>query len=305
MDGPGIRPQLFEMGERLASAGYIVLLPDLFYRAGPYAPVNPAEMFADPEKRAAHGKFFTSTSNAKAATDTRAFLDYLDTRSDVAGKRVGVTGYCMGGGMVLTAAATYPDRIAAAASFHGGRLATDSENSPHRLAPTIKARVLVIGADQDGGFPPEQADAVARSAHRRKRESSGRNLAGCRARLDDEGHPDLQRGRGRAALAGTAGAVRGDAALSPDDGGTDVEPLNDISKLCREQAQSAAWSFAESVLSMLRHTLKRALVVVGLGLAAMDALAASGPAKASGWLGPLGDHARRQRTRHGARSRDR
>jgi PRC-barrel domain protein/EF hand domain-containing protein len=61
--------------------------------------------------------------------------------------------------------------------------------------------------------------------------------------------------------------------------------LNDISKLCREQAQSAAWSFAESVLSMLQHTLKRALVVVGLGLAWMDAGAASGPAKASGWLG--------------------
>jgi len=160
MDGPGIRPLLFEMGERLAAAGYVVMLPDLFYRAGPYAPVNPAEMFADPDKRAAHGKFFTSTSNAKAASDTRAFLDYLDTRSDVEGSHVGVTGYCMGGGMVLTAAATYPDRIAAAASFHGGRLATDSQNSPHLLAPSIKARVLVIGADQDAGFPPEQAERL-------------------------------------------------------------------------------------------------------------------------------------------------
>jgi carboxymethylenebutenolidase len=62
--------------------------------------------------------------------------------------------------MVLTAAATYPDRIAAAASFHGGRLATDSDNSPHRLAPQVRARVLVIGADQDAGFPPEQADLL-------------------------------------------------------------------------------------------------------------------------------------------------
>jgi carboxymethylenebutenolidase len=160
MDGPGIRPQLFEMCERLAASGYVVLLPDLFYRAGPYAPVDPKTLFADPEKRAAHGKFFTSTSNAKAAADTRALLDYLDTDPNVTGKRVGVTGYCMGGGMVLTVAATYPERIATAASFHGGRLATDSENSPHRLASKIKARVLVAGADQDQGFPPEQADRL-------------------------------------------------------------------------------------------------------------------------------------------------
>jgi carboxymethylenebutenolidase len=161
MDGPGIRPVLFEMGERLASHGYVVLLPDLFYRAGPYAPVDVNTLFRDPAKRAAHGRLFTSTSNDKAASDTRAFLDYLDTRGDVKGKHVGATGYCMGGGMVLTAAARYPDRIAAAASFHGGRLATDAEDSPHKLASSIKARVLVAGADKDQGFPPEQADKLA------------------------------------------------------------------------------------------------------------------------------------------------
>jgi carboxymethylenebutenolidase len=172
MDGPGIRPVLFEMGERLAAAGYLVLLPDLFYRAGPYAPVDVKTLFGDPEKRAAWGRFFTSTSNAKAAADRRAFLAYLDSRDDLLGKNIGVTGYCMGGGMVLTAAATYPHRIAAAASFHGGRLATDHPESPHNLAPAIKARVLVAGADNDQGFPPEQADklraalAAARVDHR-------------------------------------------------------------------------------------------------------------------------------------------
>jgi carboxymethylenebutenolidase len=160
MDGPGIRQVLFDLGERIAAAGYVVLLPDLFYRAGPYAPVDPKLLFSDPERRAAHGKYFSSTGNRKAAADSRAFLDYLDSRDDVAGKRVGVTGYCMGGGMVLTAAATYPDRIAAAASFHGGRLATDAEDSPHKLANQIKARVLVIGADNDQGFPPEQAERL-------------------------------------------------------------------------------------------------------------------------------------------------
>lgn len=160
MDGPGIRPVLFEMGERLAAAGYLVLLPDLFYRAGPYAPVDLKTLFSDPDKRAAHGKLFTSTSNAKAAADTRAFIACLDSRTDLLGRKIGVTGYCMGGGMVLTAAATYPERIAAAASFHGGRLATDAPESPHRLAPSIKARVLVAGAQNDQGFPPEQAEKL-------------------------------------------------------------------------------------------------------------------------------------------------
>ncbi len=160
MDGPGIRPALFEMGERLAAAGYVVLLPDLFYRAGPYSPVNPKELFSDPDKRAAHGKYFTSTSNTKAAADTQAFLDYFDVSPNVAGTRVGVTGYCMGGGIALTAAATYPDRIVAAASFHGGRLATDSRESPHLLAARINASVLVAGAENDQGFPPEQAQRL-------------------------------------------------------------------------------------------------------------------------------------------------
>ena len=160
MDGPGIRPVLFEMGERLASAGYLTLLPDLFYRAGPYEPADVKALFSDPEKRAARGKLFASTNNALAAADTKAFLDYLDSRNDVRGKRLGITGYCMGGGMVLTVAAMYPDRIAAAASFHGGRLATDAEGSPHKGAARIKARLLVAGADKDQGFPPEQADKL-------------------------------------------------------------------------------------------------------------------------------------------------
>ena len=74
----------------------------------------------------------------------------------------------MGAGVVLRAAGAYPDRIAAAAGFHGGRLATDAPDSPHLLAPKIKAKVYVAGADEDAGFPPEQADAPARRADRRR-----------------------------------------------------------------------------------------------------------------------------------------
>jgi len=157
MDGLGIRPTIFEMGQRLAGYGYVVLVPDLFYRAGPYEPLDPKEVFASGDVRAAIGHLFASTDNRRAGVDTEAFLAFLGSREDVAGIKVGTTGYCMGGGMSLTAAGTYPDRIAAAASFHGGNLATDSELSPHRLAPAMAGRVYVAGADQDNSYPPEMA----------------------------------------------------------------------------------------------------------------------------------------------------
>ena len=161
MDAPAIRPALFEMCERLASNGYYVLLPDMFWRAGPYEPINIAEVFGDEAKRRERfGKFMGSTDGAKARTDTKACLDFLAAQPEVAGTKVGVTGYCMGGGLALNAAGNFPDRVAAAGAFHGGRLATDAPDSPHLLAPKIKAKVYVGGADQDAGFPPEQADRL-------------------------------------------------------------------------------------------------------------------------------------------------
>lgn len=163
MDGLGIRPTIFEMGQRLADHGYVVLVPDLFYRAGPYEALEAKEVFASADARSAIGHLFTSTDNRRAAEDTQAFLAYLEGRQDVAGNKVGTTGYCMGGGMSLTAAGTYPDRVAAAASFHGGNLATDSELSPHLLAPRIEARVYVAGADRDDSYPPEMATRLDRA----------------------------------------------------------------------------------------------------------------------------------------------
>jgi carboxymethylenebutenolidase len=161
MDGPGIRPTLFENAQRLADEGFLVLLPDLFYRAGPYEPVDAMNLFSDPAKRAAHAKFFNSIDKTRAAADTKAFLRTLDAEKDLAGPKVGVVGYCMGGGMALTAAARYADRIAAAATFHPAALATDADDSPHKLANLLKAKVLVAGADNDKGFPPEQAERLA------------------------------------------------------------------------------------------------------------------------------------------------
>jgi carboxymethylenebutenolidase len=157
MDGLGIRPTIFEMGQRLAGAGYVVLVPDLFYRAGRYEALEPKKVFASGDVMGTIGHLFASTDNRRAGEDTEAFLGYLDSREDVAGTKVGTTGYCMGGAMSLTAAGTYPDRIAAAASFHGGNLATDSDLSPHHLASRIAGRVYVAGADQDASYPPEMA----------------------------------------------------------------------------------------------------------------------------------------------------
>jgi carboxymethylenebutenolidase len=156
MDGIGIRPAMLEIGERLASHGYFVLLPDLFYRAGPYEPMDPAKIFGNPELRKVLAeKFFASANQAKIMSDTQDFLDYLAAQPDVKPGGIGTTGYCMGGLMSLTAAGTYPDRIVATASYHGGRLATDAPESPHLLAPKIRSRVYVAGAIEDPSFTDE------------------------------------------------------------------------------------------------------------------------------------------------------
>jgi carboxymethylenebutenolidase len=156
MDGIGIRPAMLEIGERLATHGYFVLLPDLFYRAGPYEPMDAKTVFTDPEKlKVLREKFFSAVSPEKTMRDTRAFLAYLAAQPDVRPGGIGTTGYCMGGMMSLTAAGTYPDRIAATASYHGGRLATDAPDSPHLLAPRIKSRVYIAGAIEDASFPDD------------------------------------------------------------------------------------------------------------------------------------------------------
>jgi len=156
MDAFGIRPAMRDMAAHIAAAGYLVLLPDMFYRFGAYGPLVPKEVLAG-DFRATIGPMMGSTNNLKAAEDTAAFLAYLDTRADVAGPKIGTVGFCMGGGMALAAAGIHPDRIAAAASFHGGNLATDEPTSPHLLAPKIKAELYVAGADKDQSYPPEMA----------------------------------------------------------------------------------------------------------------------------------------------------
>ena len=159
MDGGGIRPGMLDMGRRLAEAGHVVLLPDLFYRYGPYGPFVPAELFKG-DVRAVVGPLMATTGPDKAAEDTQVLLDHLDTRSDVAGCAVGVVGFCMGGGMALAAAAAFPERVQAAASFHGGNLATEAPTSPHLGASHMDAEVYIAAAEDDRSYPPEMAERL-------------------------------------------------------------------------------------------------------------------------------------------------
>jgi len=162
MDGIGMRPAIVAVGERLAAAGYYVLLPDLFYRAGAYEAPEPAKLFGDPETRKMwFEKMIGTATVANMMRDTRAFLAYLEANAP---GKVGTTGYCMGGRLSLCAAGTYPDRIAAAASFHGGNVANDTPDSPHLLADKMRARLYVAQADNDPVDQTERLDAALTAA---------------------------------------------------------------------------------------------------------------------------------------------
>lgn len=156
MDGFGIRPAMWEMGQRLADRGYVVLLPDLYYRVGPYPPMNPREVLADPEAMIVSMRNIASIDRARKISDTAACIDFLKTRPEVEGDRYGVTGYCMGGNVALTAAGAFPGRFAAVASFHGSNLAVDGPDSPHRFVKHITGYVYIAGAIDDAYFTEAQ-----------------------------------------------------------------------------------------------------------------------------------------------------
>ena len=166
-DAAGMRPAKTAMAQHLADAGFIVLLPDPFYRYGPYGPLVPAEVFKG-DFMAIIGPLMATTGPDKAAADTTAFIAYLDTRSDIEGQKFGAIGFCMGGGMAIASAGTHPDRFGAVASFHGGNLATDKPNSPHLFVKTLTAETYIGAADNDQSYPPEMAarlEAALTEAH--------------------------------------------------------------------------------------------------------------------------------------------
>jgi carboxymethylenebutenolidase len=159
MDAFGPRPALDAMAERLAGEGYAVLVPDLFYRNTPYGPFDAKTAFSVEATAKQVRRLLAATTQAMTQADTGAFLDALAVEG-LTGP-IGAVGYCMGGARALNAAAAFPDRIKAAASFHGGNLASDAKDSPYHNAARMKARVYVGCAGVDKSFPPEQSARLA------------------------------------------------------------------------------------------------------------------------------------------------
>jgi carboxymethylenebutenolidase len=157
----GLRPAFREMATRLAESGYAVLVINPFYRTqkAPTAPDHPD--FNDPATRQALMALAGSLNPTTAVTDAKAFVAFLDSQPSVDKKRkIGTTGYCMGGPFVLRTAATFPDRVGAGATFHGGGLVTDKPDSPHLLIPEMKAHFLIAIAENDDKKQPEAKDVL-------------------------------------------------------------------------------------------------------------------------------------------------
>lgn len=160
----GLRPAFRAMGRRLAAQGYAVLVPNPFYRTARAPLVVDASSFNfdNPADRAKAGQWTTSTQAPGAIEkDAQAHTAFLDAQPQVdRTHKLGTQGYCMGGPFVFKTAAQVPDRIGAAATFHGGGLVTDKPDSPHLLAPRIKARMYLAVAASDDARQPDAKDKL-------------------------------------------------------------------------------------------------------------------------------------------------
>jgi carboxymethylenebutenolidase len=147
----GLRPAFRMMATRLAESGYAVLCVNHFYRSAKAPVVTEGESFGDSEVRARVMPYYQATATAETnLIDAKAFVSFLDTQEavDVA-RKIGTTGYCMGGPIVLRTAAAVPDRIGAGATFHGSGLVTDQPDSPHLLIREMEAEFLIAIAEND------------------------------------------------------------------------------------------------------------------------------------------------------------
>ncbi|GAA4039844.1 dienelactone hydrolase family protein [Sphingomonas rosea] len=167
----GLRPVFREMGRRLAAQGYVVLVPNPYYRAKKAPVVSGSVDFSDREAMKPVMEYRAQLTDERIDADARAYLAFLDAQK-VTNRRkgAGVQGYCMGGPFTFRTAAAVPGRIRAAASFHGGGLVTDKPNSPHLLVPSTNADFLVAIAQNDDKKQPDakgQLRAAFAKARRR------------------------------------------------------------------------------------------------------------------------------------------
>ena len=163
-DAGGMRDTMRQMGERLSGLGYVVLVPDVYYRNGPYDPVGSSGHASSTDAQEKLMAMMRGYRAEMAVQDTGAFVDFLDSLPEKGLGGIGTTGYCLGGWISLQAAGTLGERVAAAASFHAPNLALASyRGSPHHKAAGIKASIYVAGAVDDEVFPDEQKHLLDRS----------------------------------------------------------------------------------------------------------------------------------------------
>ena len=157
----GLRPAFRAMGERLAQSGYSVLVVNPFYRDARAPVVGEGASFGQPEIRNIVLPMARNLNAETHFTDARAIVSFLDQQAAVdTSRRIGTSGYCMGGPMVMRTVAAVPDRLGAGATFHGGGLATDADDSPHLLIPNTTAHMLHCVAANDDEDDPEAKNTL-------------------------------------------------------------------------------------------------------------------------------------------------
>ena len=152
MDAPGKREELHDMARRIATTGYAVMLPNLYYRQVREFVVG---RHGD---RVRMGELMDTLSNQGVVEDTQVMLEHADALPGIDASRVGCVGYCMSGPFVVSVAAELPERICAAASIHGVRLVTDRDDSPHLALPRVAAELYVGAAELDQYISKDQVD---------------------------------------------------------------------------------------------------------------------------------------------------
>ncbi len=161
-DSGGLRPAFRDLGRRIAAEGYSVLVPNHLYRMAKAPVFDPSFDFTKPADREKYRQITAPFFAPGAAErDAVAYIEFLAAQKQVNKKRkIGTHGYCLGGAYVIKTAALFPERVGAGASFHGGFLATAKPDSPHLLAPKIKARLYFAIASDDNKREPEVKDKL-------------------------------------------------------------------------------------------------------------------------------------------------
>ncbi len=158
MDAPSIRPALRDMATRLASAGYYVMLPYLFYRGGPFREFEQGD-----EDMHLRRELMESVNPTNIISDARALLAVADGDDAAADGRIGAVGFCMSGGLVISLARAMPERVAAVASIHGAWLVTEAPDSPHLGLESVQAEIYLGWCDNDPTAPPEHVPVMRKA----------------------------------------------------------------------------------------------------------------------------------------------